>query len=142
MVAWAAGLPAARPLPGGLVDELLGCLDEASGPVQRAASDELVRLAPVEPLIEARLRDRLDAPAPEQRRAAAFTLARLGGRAARLVTVLIDALGDPVSEVRWSAHHALALIREQRASVLPALVESARDAEPTRRRMALYSLRE
>lgn len=138
----AAVAVASRPLPDGLADELLACLDESSGLVQRAAADELVRLSAVEPLIEARLRDRLDAAHAATRRAAAFTLARLGGRAARLVPVLIEALGDPVSEVRWSAHHALALIREQRASVLPALVAAARDAVPLRRRMALYGLRD
>lgn len=142
MIERAGSARAARPLPDGLAEELLACLDEAAGPLQRAASDELVRLAAVEPLIEARLRDRLDSAEAARRHAAAFTLARLGGRAARLVPVLIEALGDPVSEVRWSAHHALALIREQRASVLPSLVAAARAGEPVRRRMALYALRE
>ncbi len=143
LLARVAALSSDQRLPRELVDQLVDCLAAPAPELQRAAADELVRFAAIEPRIEARLNDRLDATDATMRRTAAFTLARLGARVTRLVPVLVEALGDARSEVRWSAHHALGLLGERGANAAAeALLAATRAPNATLRRMALYALRD
>lgn len=80
---------------------------------------------------------------PEARFSAAWILFRRGEGSLRIVPTLLDSLEHADGDLRWSATHMLATLGRMHAEVLPLLLHEARKARsPTRRRMALFALRE
>jgi HEAT repeat protein len=69
----------------------------------------------------------------------AFALARAGRHGAEISTVAVEALGEPDGDVRWAAAEILCHARSEAAA---RIVAAASDANPLRRKMALYCMRD
>jgi hypothetical protein len=122
--------------------ELIARLDSADRAEQRAAGSEIARRLKAEPELRGALYERLRAGAPLGRFAAAWSLAQVERPNLRMLPALLAALELADGDVRWSAVQLLVDLGRVQSEVLPVLVHEAGRAEPLRRRMALYALRE
>ncbi len=123
--------------------ELLERLGSADRTAQRLACDELAARLHDDPGLRGALLGRLRDGTPLARFASAFVLFNAERPSMRLLPALLDALEIPDGDVRWQATHMLATLGRLEGEVLPVLLHEVHDAElPTRRRMALYALRE
>jgi len=123
--------------------ELLERLGSADRAAQRLACDELAARLSDDPGLRDALLGRLRNGTPLARFAAAFVLFNAVRPSMRLLPALLDALEIPDGDVRWQATHMLATLGRLEAEVLPVLLHEVHRAElSTRRRMALYALRE
>jgi HEAT repeat protein len=118
----------------------LGSNDRAE---QRRACDEAAERVRAEPGLRDQLRELLADPRPLARFAAAFVLFHAERPTLRLLPALLESLELADGDVRWQAAQMLAALGRLHGEVLPVLLADARAARATtRRRMALYALRE
>ena len=123
--------------------DLLARLASADRAEQRRACDEAALRIRTEPGVRDALRELLRDPRPLARFAAAFVLFHAERPTLRLLPALLDSLELPDGDARWQAAQMLAALGRLHGEVLPVLLGEARGAlSPSRRRMALYALRE
>jgi HEAT repeat protein len=123
--------------------ELLARLASAERAEQRRACDEAALRVRSEPGLRDALRELLRDPRPLARFAAAFVLFHAERPSLRLLPALLDSLELADGDARWQAAQMLAVLGRLHGEVLPVLLAEARTAvAPSRRRMALYALRE
>ncbi|MFQ5515647.1 MAG: HEAT repeat domain-containing protein, partial [Myxococcota bacterium] len=109
----------------------------------RAACDAATEVLREDPEFRHGLIDLLSRGEPRARFAAAFVLFHHERPTLRLLPPLLDALELDDGALRWSAARLLAALGRLHGEVLPVLLEAAaKSPSPTRRRMALYVLRE
>ena len=118
----------------------LGSVDRAE---QRRACDEAALRVGAEAGLRDGLRELLRDPSPLARFGAAFVLFHAERPTLRLLPALLDSLELGDGDARWQAAQMLAALGRLHGEVLPVLLAEARSAaSPSRRRMALYALRE
>lgn len=123
--------------------DLLARLASADRAEQRRACDEAALRLRDEPGLRDALRERLRDPRPLARFAAVFVLFHAERPTLRLLPALLDSLELADGDARWQATQMLAALGRLHGEVLPVLLAEARGAaSPSRRRMALYALRE
>lgn len=124
-------------------DELIARLASSDRAEQRRACDEAAERVRAEPGLRDRLRELLADPRPLARFAAAFVLFHAERPTLRLLPALLESLELADGDVRWQAAQMLAALGRLHGEVLPVLLAEARNAaSASRRRMALYALRE
>jgi len=123
--------------------DLLARLASADRVEQRLACDEAARRVTKEPGLRDALRELLRDPRPLARFGAAFVLFHAERPGLRLLPALLESLELADGDVRWQAAQMLAALGRLHGEVLPVLLAEARSAaSASRRRMALYVLRE
>jgi HEAT repeat protein len=122
---------------------LLEGLSAADRATQRTACDEAAAHLKRDPGFLPALMTLLSEGTPQARFAVAIVLFRSGRATLRLLPILLEALEFPDGDVRWTASHMLTLLGRMHGEVLPVVLHEARQAQSSsRRRMALYVLRE
>jgi HEAT repeat protein len=126
----------------GDLELLRACLGDARKRVQRRAAEVCAALArggwPIADLLD----HALAAPALRLRWGAAYALSLLGPVPAAAQSTLLELLGDSDGDLRWAAAELLKrLAASRRLQVVAQLIASVRDV-PSRRKMALYCLRD
>jgi HEAT repeat protein len=125
------------------VSALLDDLASPERPVLKRACDALAARLAGEPGLRPALLERLRGSDPIARFGAAHVLFHAERPSLRLLPALLASLDLPDGDLRWQAAQMLAVLGRMQGEVLPVLVHEARNAESaTRRRMALFALRE
>jgi HEAT repeat protein len=123
--------------------DLLARLASPDRAEQRLACDEAALRIRSEPSLRDALRELLRDSRPQARFAAAFVLFHVERPTLRLLPALLDSLELADGDTRWQAAQMLAALGRLHGEVLPVVLAEARGAtSPSRRRMALYVLRE
>ncbi len=123
--------------------ELLEKLGAKERKLRRLACDDAVAALRAQPELRDSLQRVLADGTLEARFSAAWVLFRSGNASLRLLPALLDSLEHADGDLRWSASHMLATLGRIHPEVLPLLLHEAREARlPTRRRMAVFALRE
>lgn len=122
---------------------LRALLADADRRVQRAAAESLAAVADRVADLDRFLLEALESQTLDLRWGAAFCLACLGRPPLRAIDVWIDRLASAESDFRWAAHDLIvrwSVVLGEGA--IGRLHAAATDADPQRRKMALYCLRD
>lgn len=144
LVALEAFATSGDPLDDATIVAVVGCLATPRKAVQRLAADLLGRVeASARPGVIARLRVAVGGSDARLRWGATYSLGRLGIVELAMIAPLLEALAQSDGDVRWAAADLLrTCARVHLDHVQAALLAVTSDAEPERRKMALYVLRD
>jgi hypothetical protein len=127
----------------GEASALLATLGDTDRRVQRAVAESLAAVADRVPDLDRHLLESLESQTLDVRWGAAFCLACLRRPPMRALDVWLDRLASSESDLRWAAHDLIVRwIAELGEEAIGRLHSAAADADPQRRKMALYCLRD
>ncbi len=122
---------------------LAACLSDSDKRVQRSAAEALAKLAAERPAALSLLVAALSSADCAARWGAAFGLAQMRSIDTSVIDVWLDFLGSDDSDLRWAAHQLLVRhLPDAGEPGMAALRTAAQSAEPRRRKLALYCLRD
>ncbi len=122
---------------------LLERMGSANRTLQRGACEEALLRLQIDPGLRDELRLLLRGAGALARFSALWVLFQSERPTLRLLPALLDALELPDGDLRWQAAQMLTALGRLQSEVLPVLLhEASSAASPTRRRMAIFVLRE